>query len=149
MAEWLTAWPPWTRAFHVIAVISWMAGMLYLPRLYVYHCGAEPGSPASEMLKIMERRLLRAIINPAMIATVVLGGLLLATPGAVDWSRGWIYAKLALVVVLTGFHGLLARWRKDFAENKNLHSAAFYRVANEVPTLLMIGIVILAVVRPF
>lgn len=149
MADWLTAWLPWTRAFHVIAVISWMAGMLYLPRLYVYHCGAETGSPASEMLKIMERRLLRAIINPSMIATVVLGGLLLTTPGAVDWSRGWIYAKLALVVVLTGFHGLLARWRKDFAEDKNLHSAAFYRVANEAPTLLMIGIVILAVVKPF
>jgi putative membrane protein len=149
MADLLTAWLPWTRAFHVIAVISWMAGMLYLPRLYVYHCGAEPGSPASEMLKIMERRLLRAIINPAMIATVVLGVLLLATPGAAEWSRGWIYAKLALVVVLTGFHGLLARWRKDFAEDKNLHSAAFYRVANEVPTLLMIAIVILAVVKPF
>ena len=115
MADFLTAWLPWTRAFHVIAVISWMAGMLYLPRLYVYHCGAEPGSPTSEMLKIMERRLLRAIINPAMVATAVLGLLLLATPNAVDWGRGWIYAKLALVIVLTGFRGLLARWRKDFA----------------------------------
>jgi len=149
MADRLLSMLPWVRAFHVIAVIAWMAGMLYLPRLFVYHCGAEPGSPASEMLKIMERRLLRAIINPAMIATFVFGALLLATPGAVDWSEGWIYAKLVLVAVLAGCHGAFARWRKDFAADGNRHSAAFYRVMNEVPTLIMIAIVILAIVRPF
>ena len=140
---------PWLRALHVIAVIAWMAGMLYLPRLYVYHCGAAPGSEASEMLKVMERRLLRAIINPAMIAVFILGGLLLVTPGAVDWSKGWIYVKLALVLALAAAHGLFARWRKDFAADRNRHSARFYRVWNEVPTALMIAIVILAVVRPF
>jgi protoporphyrinogen IX oxidase len=139
----------WLRALHIIAVIAWMAGMLYLPRLYVYHCAAAPGSEASEMLKVMERRLLRAIINPALIATFVLGGLLLATPGAVDWGRGWIYVKLALVLALAATHGLFARWRKDFAADRNRHNARFYRVWNEVPTVLMIGIVILAVVRPF
>ena len=140
---------PWIRALHVIAMISWMAGMLYLPRLFFYHCGAEPGSDASEMLKIMERRLLRAIINPAMIATVAFGGLLLATPGVVDWSEGWIYAKLALVVGLTVIHAMFARWRRQFAADSNRHSAAFYRVMNEIPTLAMIAIVILVIVRPF
>ena len=149
MSETLVTVLPWTRALHVIAVISWMAGMLYLPRLYVYHCGVEPGSAASEMLKIMERRLLRAIVNPAMIAAFVFGGLLLATPGTVDWGQGWIYAKLALVLAMTACHGFFARWRKDFLADRNRRPASFYRVANEVPTLLMIGIVILAIVRPF
>ena len=149
MSETLTAWLPWTRAFHVIAVIAWMAGMLYLPRLYVYHCGAAPGSEASEMLKIMERRLLRAIINPAMVTTFIFGGLLLATPGTVDWTQAWIYLKLACVIVMTGVHGTLALWRKDFAADRNRHSAAFYRVFNELPTVLMIAIVILVIVRPF
>jgi len=145
----LAALLPWTQALHVISVIAWMAGMLYLPRLYVYHCGAEPGSAASEMLKTMERRLLRAIVNPAMVATFVFGGLLLATPGAVAWDQGWIYAKLALVLGMAACHGMFARWRKDFAADRNRRSAAFYRVANEVPTVLMVGIVILAIVRPF
>ncbi|HLF58677.1 MAG TPA: protoporphyrinogen oxidase HemJ [Alphaproteobacteria bacterium] len=149
MNETLSALLPWTRALHVISVIAWMAGMLYLPRLFVYHCGAEAGSAASEMLKIMERRLLRAIINPALIATFVFGGLLLATPGAVEWSRGWIYAKLVLVLGLAAAQGFFARWRKDFAADRNRHTAAFYRVANEVPTLLMVAIVVLAIVRPF
>lgn len=149
MADRLLAILPWVRAFHVIAVIAWMAGMLYLPRLFVYHSRTEPGSQASEMLKVMERRLLRAIINPAMVATFAFGGLLLATPGVVDWSKGWIYAKLALVVVLTGVHGLFARWRKDFTADANRHSAAFYRVANELPTVIMVAIVILVIVRPF
>jgi putative membrane protein len=149
MAEFLTAALPWTRALHVIAVISWMAGLLYLPRLYVYHCEAQPGGEADRMLRTMERRLLRAIMTPAMLATFLFGGVLLATPGVVDWSQGWLHAKLALVVLLAAAHGMMARWRRDFEAGRNRHPARFYRVANEVPTLLMIGIVVLVLVRPF
>ena len=101
------------------------------------------------MLKVMERRLLRLIINPAMIATFVFGGVLLATPTAVDWHMGWIYVKLALIVVMTGVHGTFARWRKDFAADQNRHDAKFYRAMNELPTVLMIAIVILAIDKPF
>ena len=147
--DWLVPFYPWTKALHIVSVIAWMAGMLYLPRLFVYHCGAAPGTPASEMLKVMERRLLRGIINPAMIATFLFGAALLATPGAVDWSQGWIYAKLALVVLLTAVHGMLARWRKDFENDRNRRPARFYRIINELPTILMIAIVILVVVKPF
>ena len=137
----------WLKAFHVIAVIAWMAGMLYLPRLFVYHADAAPGSPQSETFKVMERRLLRAIINPAMIATWVLG-LWLA------WESGffrapWLHAKIALVLVLSALHGLFARWVKDFAADRNTRSAKFYRIVNEIPTVLMIGIVILVIVKPF
>ena len=140
----------WLRALHVIAVIAWMAGMLYLPRLYVYHAGAQPGSELSETLKAMERRLLRAIVNPAMVASFGFGGALLAQPGTVEWSGDiWIYPKLALVALLAAFHGLLARWRRDFAADRNRRSARFYRRANEVPTLAMVGIVVLVIVRPF
>ena len=147
--DWLTPLYPWTKALHLISVIAWMAGMLYLPRLFVYHCGAAPGTPASEMLKVMERRLLRAIINPAMIATFLFGAALLVTPGAVDWSQGWLHAKLLLVAVMAGVHGFLARWRKAFEADRNRRSARFYRFINEVPTVLLIAIVILAVVKPF
>jgi putative membrane protein len=140
-------WYPWIKAFHLIAVMAWMAGMLYLPRLFVYHCTAEPGSKESETFKVMERRLLRAIINPAMIAAWVLGLWLAWSSDA--WSAGWFRAKLVLVLALTALHGLLARWRKDFAADRNRHSAKFYRLVNELPTLLMIGIVILAIVKPF
>ena len=140
----------WLRALHVIAVIAWMAGMLYLPRLYVYHAEAEPGSELSETLKVMERRLLRVIVSPAMVASVGLGGALLAEPGVVDWSSDiWIYPKLALVALLAAFHGLLARWRRDFAGDRNRRSACFFRRVNEVPTVAMIGIVILVIVKPF
>ncbi len=139
----------WLKALHIVSLIAWMAGMLYLPRLYVYHCDAAAGSPASEMLKVMERRLLRAIVNPAMVATILFGGLLASIPGLVDWSMGWIWAKLGFVVVLTAVHGLFARWRRDFAEDRNRRPAKFYRAMNEVPTLLMLGIVILVVVKPF
>ncbi|MCZ6483584.1 MAG: protoporphyrinogen oxidase HemJ [Alphaproteobacteria bacterium] len=149
MIEGLTDLYPWTRALHIIAVIAWMAGMLYLPRLFVYHAGAPPGSENSEMLKIMERRLLRAIINPAMIAVFLLGGALLATPGVADWSAGWLHVKLALVLVLSGLHGMLAKWRKEFEADRNQRSAKFYRIVNEVPTVLIIAIVILTVVKPF
>lgn len=149
MADFLSDVRLWTRALHVISVIAWMAGLLYLPRLFVYHCGTEPGSEASEMLKVMERRLLRAIMTPAMVATFVFGAALLATPGVAAWSSGWLYAKLALVVALAAAHGFMAKWRKDFAADRNARPARFYRVANEVPTVLMIAIVVLAVVRPF
>ena len=137
----------WIKALHVIAVISWMAGMLYLPRLFVYHCEAEIGSKQSETFKVMERRLLRAIINPAMIVTW-LAGIYLAWAGG--WYRApWFHAKLLLVLVLSGVHGLFARWVKAFAVDKNLHNQKFYRIINEVPTLLMIGIVVLVIVKPF
>jgi protoporphyrinogen IX oxidase len=137
----------WLKAFHVIAVISWMAGMLYLPRLFVYHCGAERGSVLSETFKVMERRLLRIIINPAMVVTWVLG-IWLAWDGV--WYRaGWLQAKVALVVVMSGLHGLMVRWVRDFAADQNQHSERFFRLINEVPTLLMIAIVILVIVKPF
>ena len=137
----------WAKALHVIAVIAWMAGMLYLPRLFVYHSVTEPGSPQSETFKVMERRLLRAIINPAMIATWVLG-LGLAYEGG--WfGFHWLQAKLVLVLAMSGVHGWLARWVRDFAADRNRNSQKFYRVINEVPTILMIAIVILAVVKPF
>lgn len=140
---------PWLKAFHIISMVAWMAGMLYLPRLFVYHCGAPAGSDQSETFKVMERRLLRAIINPAMIATWIFGLSLLSIPGVVDWTKGYMHAKLVLVLILSGLHGLLARWRRAFAEDRNTHSARFYRVFNEIPTLLLIGIVILIVVKPF
>ena len=148
--EFLVGWVLWIKALHVISVIAWMAGMLYLPRLYVYHCGAAPGTPASEMLKVMERRLLKAIINPAMIASFLFGGLLLATPGLIDWSAGWIWAKLFLVVIgMGGLHGAFARWQRDFAADRNRRPARFYRFANEAPTLILIVVVILVIVKPF
>jgi len=142
----VAAWYAWIKALHIIAVMAWMAGMLYLPRLFVYHADAKPGSELSETLKVMERRLLRAIINPAMIAAFVLGGLLLTVQ---DFGRGWIWVKLALVLAMGALHGAFSRWRKDFAEDRNTRPARFYRIANEVPTVLLIAIVVLAVVKPF
>ena len=149
MTAWLSGAYPWIKAVHFIAVIAWLAGMLYLPRLYVYHCGVAPASEAGEMLKVMERRLLRAIVNPAMIVSLILGIALLATPGVVNWSSGWVHGKLLLVAALLGMHGLFARWRRDFELGRNTHPVRFYRLANEVPTLLMIGIVLLVVAKPF
>jgi protoporphyrinogen IX oxidase len=142
----------WIKAFHIIAVIAWMAGMLYLPRLFVYHCAAEKGSVQSETFKVMERRLLRAIINPAMIATWVLGLWLawLGPDSRYGWfASPWLWAKLVLVLALSAVHGTLARWVKDFAADRNTHSQKFYRIINEVPTILMILIVLLAVLKPF
>ena len=137
----------WLKALHVIAVIAWMAGLLYLPRLFVYHCEAEKGSKQSETFKVMEHRLLRFIMNPAMIVVWVTGPWL-------AWAQGmlqdrWLWAKFALVVVLTGYHHALGIWRKDFAADRNVRDQRFYRLANEVPTALMVGIVILVVVKPF
>src|SRR6195256_6322762 len=137
----------WIKALHIIAVISWMAGMLYLPRLFVYHCEAEIGSRQFETFKVMERRLLKAIINPAMILTWLLG-LYLAWAG--HWfTAGVRHGKLLLVIALSGVHGFFARCVRDFAVDKNLRSQKFYRIINELPTLLMIGIVILVVIKPF
>src|SRR4051794_12898730 len=137
----------WIKALHVIAVIAWMAGMLYLPRLFVYHCDAQPGSKQSETFKVMERRLVKAVINPAMIVTW-LAGLYLAWAG--HWfSAYWLQGKLLLVVVMSALHGFLVRWTRDYADDRNQHSHKFYRIINEVPTALMIGIVILVVVKPF
>ena len=137
----------WIKVFHIIALIAWMAGMLYLPRLFVYRAVAPVGSPQSETFKVMERRLLRAIVNPAMIATWIFG-LWLAWQGG--WfGAPWLWGKLVLVLLLSAAHGLFARWVKDFAADRNRHSQRFYRIANEVPTVLLIGIVILAVIKPF
>jgi putative membrane protein len=148
MYEWITITAyPWIKALHVIAVISWMAGMLYLPRLFVYHCEAEVGSKQSETFKVMEWRLLKAIINPAMIVTW-LAGLYLAWSG--HWYlSGWFHAKLTLVLILSGVHGFFSRLVKDFAADRNTRSQKFYRIINEVPTALMVFIVILVVVKPF
>jgi putative membrane protein len=137
------------KAFHIIAVIAWMAGLLYLPRLFVYHAMSKTGSEQSETFKVMERRLLKVITTPAMLAAWIFG-LILAFSGLIDWSKdGWFHLKLALVIVLSAFHGLLAKWTKEFAQDRNTRSPRFYRIANEVPTVLMIAIVILVVVRPF
>jgi len=137
----------WAKALHIIAVIAWMAGMLYLPRLFVYHCDAEIGSKQSETFKVMERRLLKAIINPAMIATWVLGLYLAWSAGW--YTSGWFHAKLLLVLLMSGVHGFLTSRVRDFALDRNTRSAKFYKIINEVPTVLMIGIVILVVVKPF
>ena len=145
---WLLDAYPWLKALHIIAVIAWMAGMLYLPRLFVYHAKAARGSDSAEMLKVMERRLLRAIINPAMIAAFVLGGLLLAVPGLIDWESVWIWLKLALVLTLAATRDLFARWHRAFTAGANRHSEAFYRRINEVPAALMVAIVVLVVVKP-
>lgn len=137
----------WIKALHVISVIAWMAGMFYLPRLFVYHAETEPGSDKSETFKIMERRLLRAIMNPAMIATWVFGLWLLWWSEA--WREYWMMAKIALILAMTVLHHSYALWRKDFDADRNTRSARFYRIANEAPTLLMIGIVILVIVQPY
>jgi putative membrane protein len=137
----------WIKALHIIAVISWMAGMLYLPRLYVYHCEAEIGSKQSETFKVMERRLLKAIINPAMIVTW-LAGIYLAWAG--HWYlSGWLQLKFLLVLVLSAVHGFFVRWVRAFAADQNTYGRKFYRIINELPTVLMIAIVILVVVKPF
>ena len=137
----------WLKALHILAVIAWLAGLLYLPRLFVYHCAAAPGSELAQTLALMELRLLRRIMNPAMVAVWVTGPLLAWGLGV--YRDGWLISKFLLVVLLTGYHHALGGWRKAFAAERNAHAQTFYRVANEVPTLLLIGIVILVVVKPF
>ncbi|MGA8401786.1 MAG: protoporphyrinogen oxidase HemJ [Stellaceae bacterium] len=149
MSDFLVSLYPWIKALHIVSVVAWMAGLLYLPRLFVYHADAPLGSDKAETFKIMERRLLRGIMNPALVALVIFGALLALTPGVVDWRQGWIWAKLFLVAGLLGFHLCLARWRKQFAADTIRHTARFYRAVNELPMLVLVAIVILVVVKPF
>ena len=145
----LAAWYFWFKALHIISVIAWMAGLLYLPRLFVYHCDALPGSETSELFKIMEWRLYKYIMTPAMLATFGFGILLALTPGLVDWQAGWFYVKLVAVILMAGAHGAMSRWRKDFLADRNRRPQRFFRIANEVPTVLMLIAVTMVVVQPF
>ena len=135
------------KAFHVIAVIAWMAGMLYLPRLFVYHAGSQPGSEQSETFKVMERRLHKFIMMPAMVATWLIGIVLVLETQA--FAAGWLQAKFVLVIAMTIMHGLLGHWAHEFSFDRNRHSQKFFRIVNEIPTVLMILIVALAVLKPF
>jgi putative membrane protein len=139
----------WIKAFHIISMVAWMAGMFYLPRLFVYHCEVARGSLESERFKVMEYRLMNQIINPAMMATFLFGILLILTPGVIDWSWGWWHVKLTAVLLLGGFHGAMSKWRRMFLEDRNTKPQRFYRIANEVPTVLLVIIVIMVIVRPF
>ncbi len=139
----------WLKAVHIISVISWMAGLLYLPRLYVYHAGVTAGSEASATFKVMERKLLKYIMNPAMIASFVTGLALIWQLGEAALTMGWLHTKILLLLGMAAMHGMMGRWRREFEEDRNTHSHRFFRVMNELPTLLMIGIVILAVGKPF
>lgn len=140
---------PWFKSLHIIAVIAWMAALLYLPRLFVNHVGLAKGSEASEMLKGMERRLMRAIMRPSLVMAVLFGGALLSVPGVVDWSMGWIYVKLTAVLIMIAMHGLMEKWLAAFQRDANTNSSRFYRVINEVPAVLMIIIVVMVVAKPF
>ena len=149
MFEFLIDIYPWLKALHIIAVISWMAGMLYLPRLFVYHANSAVGSDQAETFKIMERRLSNVILTPAMVLSILLGIILLLVPDVIDWAMVWVWGKLLFVFALLLSHGALMRWRKAFEADRNQHTAKFFRIFNEVPTVIMIIIVILAVVKPF
>ena len=145
----LAPWYPWIKAAHLLGAFAWMAGLFYLPRLYVYHCQVAPGSAQSELFKVMERRLLRAIMNPAMIWTWTFGVLLVLTPGIVDWRGGWWHGKLLGILAMTWFHHDLSIARKRFARDANTRSERGWRIANEVPTLALILIVVMVIVKPF
>ncbi len=134
---------------HIISFVSWMVGLLYLPRIFVYHATTEPGSQSSEYFITMEQRLLRIIMLPAMILTFLFGGALLITPGIVDWTAGWLHLKLILVLLLAGGHGFMVSCFKEFEANVRIRSAKFFRIANEIPVIIMLAIVILVVVKPF
>ncbi|MGF7158589.1 putative membrane protein [Rhodoligotrophos appendicifer] len=145
MAEWY----PWLKAFHIIFMVSWMAGLLYLPRLFVYHCGAVAGSDQSETFKIMERRLYRGIMGPSFIGTWLFGLSLAYTLSPGIWSDGWFHMKLTLVIIMSGVHGFLGGQVKTFAADGNRRSARFFRIINEVPAVILVIVVILVVVKPF
>lgn len=137
----------WIKSGHIISIIAWMAGLLYLPRLFIYHCGTSPGSEASEIFKVMERRLLWAIMNPAMVSSLLFGGLLLVD-SSTDWSAAWLQVKLLCVAGLVAIHMMMGRWRVAFEADSNTKSGNFFRIANEVPTILMIIIVLVVVLKP-
>ena len=147
MSEGLMSIYVWLKAFHIIAVIAWMAGMLYLPRLFVYHCETSPGSAEYERFVLMERKLMRIIINPSMIAVWILGLSLAFTLNV--WSEPWFMAKMTFVIALSAMHGMFSRWRRAFERGQNVKSQRFFRLVNEVPAVLMMLIVILVVVKPF
>jgi len=142
-------WYVWTKALHIIAMTAWMAGLFYLPRLFVYHTRHAAGSPAAATFEVMETKLLRIIMNPAMIVTLVSGVALIGVLGWDTLREGWLHAKLGLVLGLVAFHMMAARWRRELASGQFRHSERFYRVANEGPTLLLVGIVVFVVVKPF
>lgn len=145
----LAGWYPWTKSLHLLSVFAWMAGLFYLPRLYVYHTATEPGGAQSELFKVMERRLLRGIMNPAMISAWIFGVTLVLTPGVVDWSAGWWHGKLAGLLGMTWFHHHLSTARKDFAADGRHRTERYWRILNEVPTLLLVLIVVMVIVKPF
>lgn len=148
MADFILENYDWWKALHVIAVMSWMAAMLYLPRLFIYHCDAEPGSKQSETFKVMERKLSMIIMTPAMTASLVFGFMMMwANPSL--FSNGWFHVKLLGILVMFGMHGMMARWRKNFVQDNNQKPQKYYRMMNEVPTIAMIIIVIMAVAEPF
>ena len=150
MSDFLTTWYPWIKALHVIFVIAWMAGMFYLPRLFVYHAErAGFGTPQDALFQTMERRLMRGIINPSMFATWVFGLCLVFTPGVVDWSQGWPWIKAAAVIAMSGMHGWLSARRRDFERGGNRISGRTWRMVNEVPPVLMVVIVLMVIARPF
>lgn len=149
MNDWLVSLDPWIKSAHIVSFVAWMAGLLYLPRLFVYHASVAPGSECSALFEVMERRLQNAIMTPAMVASLAFGGVLAATPGVVEWHEGWLWAKLVLVAGLVVHHALLWRWRRAFAADRNRHSPRFFRIVNELPTVALIAIVVLVVVKPF
>lgn len=140
---------PWVKSLHVISLIAWMAALLYLPRLFVYHCDLVRGSAESERFKVMEYRLMKLIMNPAMIATWVFGLTLMLTPGVVDWHAGWWHVKLTCVILMSGVHGVLSARRRAFQEDRNTKPQRYFRILNEVPAALMVVIVVMVIVKPF
>ena len=147
--DWVGFATTWIRALHVISVIAWIAGMMYLPRLFVYHTAAETGSIQSETFKIMERRLYRGIITPAMALTWIFGLIMVFTPGIIDWHQGWVWVKAVSVILLSGIHGYYGRQVRNFAADRNERPQGFWRVVNELPFVLVIIIVIMVIVQPF
>lgn len=145
----LSAVYPWVKSLHVIAVIAWMAALLYLPRLFVYHCEVALGSAESERFKVMEYRLHRYIASPASIASWLFGVLLVLTPGIVDWGSGWWHLKMAGILAMTGVHHAMMARRRDFMHDRNRRPQRYFRIMNEVPTVAMIVIVVMVIARPF